>query len=144
MAALERHGKPRHSLEHLRRLIDRAVPDCLVNGYEPLIESINLPDPDDRHVVAAAIVARADVIVTTNLKDFPVGSLDPYGLEAQLPDEFVAHLFDLNSQSVLGAVRTVRSRLKNPPMSAEQYIECLRGRGFDRVADLIRLHGAEI
>jgi predicted nucleic acid-binding protein len=62
---------PDEKLERLRELMNRAVRDCLVAGYEPLIEGLKLPDPDDRHVLAAAIKAGAQVIVTRNLKDFP-------------------------------------------------------------------------
>jgi hypothetical protein len=51
--------------------MNKAVRDCLVTGHEPLTEGLKLPDPDDRHVLAAAIKAGAQVIVTRNLKDFP-------------------------------------------------------------------------
>ncbi|HVM79005.1 MAG TPA: PIN domain-containing protein, partial [Stellaceae bacterium] len=70
------------TLARTRELMDKAVPDSLVTGYEYLIPTIELPDPNDRHVVAAAIHARADAIVTSNLLDFPNGSLAPYNLEA--------------------------------------------------------------
>jgi len=67
----------RPQLERTRDLMDRAVPDALVAGYEELIDPLTLPDPDDRHVLAAAIRGRADVIVTSNLKDFPETALKP-------------------------------------------------------------------
>ena len=51
-----------------RAQMDQFFPSALVTGFEPLIDAITLPDPDDRHVVAAAIRARADVIVTFNLE----------------------------------------------------------------------------
>ncbi len=81
-------------LERTRTLMDAAVRDCLVAGYEELIETVTLPDPDDRHVLAAAIRAGAEVIVTFNLSDFPTEILAAYGVEAQHPDEFVRHLLD--------------------------------------------------
>lgn len=68
--------------------MDQAVPDCLVVGYESPVDSLSLPDGNDRHVLAAAIVARAGVIVTFNTQDFPERVLKSYGLEAQHPDEF--------------------------------------------------------
>jgi len=73
-------------------LMDQHATDALVTGYEELIDGLHLPDPDDRHVLAAAIRGRADVIVTCNLKDFPAGALKSYGIEAQHPDEFLLNL----------------------------------------------------
>jgi PIN domain len=79
----------RTALERTRTFMDSKVRDCIVTGYAPLISSLTLPDPDDRHVLAAAIVGRCDVIVTTNLTDFPQAALALYGIEAQHPDEFL-------------------------------------------------------
>ena len=76
-----------------------------------LINSIALPDPNDRHVVAAAIIGRADVIVTANLRDFPSEALDRYNIEAQHPDEFIRHLIDLTPVVVVDAVRDQQVRL---------------------------------
>ena len=66
-------------LERARDLMNQAVPDCLVTAYESLIDGLHLPDPDDRHVLAAAIRCQAGVIVTYNLKHFPEDALAPYG-----------------------------------------------------------------
>ena len=77
-----------------RDLMNRAVPDSLVTGYEPLIENLELPDRDDRHVLAAAIRSSAQAVVTFNLKDFPKNALDQYGIEAIHPDLFIEHQLD--------------------------------------------------
>src|SRR4051794_38652814 len=69
------------SLARCRELMDRHVPDSLVTGYEPLIPTLILPDPDDRHVLAAAIHAKAELIVTFNLSDFPASVLSGYGIQ---------------------------------------------------------------
>lgn len=84
-AALRRNRPdiPAEKTERLRELMNKAVRDCLVSGYEPLIEGLKLPDPDDRHVLAAAIQAGAQVIVTRNLKDFPAAGLEPWNIEAK-------------------------------------------------------------
>ena len=89
------------SLVRCRELMDQHVPDCLVTGYESLIPTLSLPDPDDRHVLAAAIHGRAGLIVTFNLKDFPSSVLEPYGVQAIHPDEFVVRFLD--EQPDLGA-----------------------------------------
>ncbi|MFT4085165.1 MAG: PIN domain-containing protein [Nocardioides sp.] len=84
-------------LDRTRELMNRAVRDVKVEGYEHRIDDLDLPDPDDRHVLAAAIEAGADVIVTKNLIDFPAGSLAPHDVEAQHPDAFLAQLAELNT-----------------------------------------------
>ncbi|MGH3168611.1 MAG: PIN domain-containing protein [Trebonia sp.] len=91
LAALLRNRPdvPPAKLGRLRELMNAAVRDCLVTGYEPLVEGLKLPDPKDRHVLAAAIKTGAQVIVTRNLKDFPAADLNPWDIEAKSPDAFV-------------------------------------------------------
>lgn len=121
--------------------MDTAVPDALVSGYEGLIEHVNLPDPDDRHVVAAAIRTQAGVIVTYNIKDFPHESLRPYGIEAQHPDEFIVHLVDLSPSLVYAAVRDQRRMLKNPPRSVRELLDTFLSFGLaSTVAALEPMH----
>lgn len=62
-------------LSRTMALINQAVPDCLISGYEPLIEQLSLPDPDDRHVLAAAILCGAHAIITMNVENFPAETL---------------------------------------------------------------------
>jgi predicted nucleic acid-binding protein len=121
-------------LERTRELMDAHVRDCLVEGYE----SLNLPDEGDRHVLAAAIVSGADVIVTYNLKDFPDEKLNTYGIEAQHPDEFLMHLIDLAPPLVCAAVATIRSRLRNPPKTATEYIDTLEQQQLPQTASALR------
>jgi predicted nucleic acid-binding protein len=115
----------RAQLERTRQLMDTHARDACVTGYANLIASIELPDPDDRHVLAAAIVGRADVIVTYNLKDFPDALLDAYGIEAQHPDVFLQHLMDLDPPRVIAAVKRLRETLRHPPVDVSHYIAML-------------------
>jgi PIN domain len=117
-----RQDLSRAQLERTRDLMNRAIPDCLVTGYDSLIEGVNLPDLGDRHVLAAAIRCQAGVIVTYNLKHFPERALAPYGIEAQHPDEFVTHLFDLDPGAVCAAVRDQRNGLRNPPLTIDELL----------------------
>lgn len=110
------------ALTRTRQLMNMHMEGAIIHGYENLIPSITLPDPDDRHVLAAAIYGRVDLIVTYNLNDFPATELNRYGIEAQHPDEFLAHLFDLNPHAVIGAVRQQRSKLQNPPVSPSELL----------------------
>lgn len=120
----------RTQLERTRDLMNAHARDPLVTDFERLIGVLDLPDPDDRHVLAAAIKGRADLIVTINLKDFPANKLDPWGIEAQHPDEFLTHQFHLSQPDFLKAVRTVRLRLKAPPKSVADYLDTLRAQGL--------------
>lgn len=112
-------------LGKVRSLMNKNVPGCLVEGYESLIPSIDLPDPDDRHVVAAAVQTRAEAIVTFNLKDFPDEVLRRYNLKAIHPDDFISDLVELNIGAVIEAVRKHRAGMKNPPFSADEYLDLL-------------------
>jgi hypothetical protein len=102
--------------------MDQHIPGCLVTGYEELIPTLSLPDPDDRHVLAAAIHSGASFIVTFNLGDFPGSSLEPYHIEAIHPDEFVVRLWDEHPAAVLEAVRLQRAGLRKPPKTAVEYL----------------------
>ncbi len=124
----------------LRHLMNAAVPDCLVTGYQPLMNGLSLPDEDDRHVLAAAIRCRAEVIVTSNLHDFPDQVLAPLGVRAERPDEFVLHLIDLSHAAVCLAIKTVRGRLTKPSYSAHELLDRLRDQGLVGSASRLRQH----
>ncbi len=130
----ERKDLKRSQLERTRALMDAHAEGCVVTDFEDLIDALKLPDPKDRHVLAAAICGRADVIVTYNLKHFPESALERFGIEAQHPDRFIGHLADLVPQIVCHAARTVRRRLKNPPKTVGDYIACLRQQGLPETA----------
>ena len=119
-------------LDRTSNLMDQAVPDCLVTGYDTLINGLTLPDQDDRHVLAAAIRCGAGVIVTMNLKDFPTADLSQYGVEAQHPDEFLFDLMDLDLAAVLSAASKHRRSLKNPTLTAQEYLDMLERQGLTK------------
>ncbi len=126
------------ALERTRALMCEAVRGCLVAGYEQLIPSLELPDENDRHVLAAAIRAGAQVIVTHNLKDFPDAALAPFGIEAQSPDDFVLHLLELAPSVVAATVELQASALRNPPQTASDILDRLIRNGLARSAAEIR------
>lgn len=112
----------REQLERTRKLMNANARDALIHNFEDLIPSLSLPDPNDRHVLAAAIRGRVDVIVTYNTKDFPADAVAPYGIEIQHPDEFLTHVLDLAPGTVLAALQRLRNSLKNPPIPVDQYL----------------------
>lgn len=120
----------RAQLERTRDLMNAHVRDSLVTDFEPLIKILALPDPDDRHVLAAAIKGHADLIVTANQRDFPPDVLGHWGIEPQHPDEFLTHQFHLSQPLFLQAVKTVRLRLVKPRKSVEEYLDTLRAQGL--------------
>ncbi len=127
----------REQLERTRQLMNAHVRDCLVADYEDLIPVLALPDPEDRHVLAAAIRSSADVIVTFNLRDFPPETLKKWGIEAQHPDDFIHHLLDLAPNLVCAAAKRQRESLKNPPRSVDDFLSALERQGLAQtVAEL--------
>lgn len=114
-----------------------AFPDSNVENFTSLISSIKLPDPDDRHVVAAAIRSKADFIITFNLKDFPKSIEREYGLEILHPDEFLCVVYDLNPEKAEDAFTTMVNRLKNPPKSKTEVLQILSKCNLDRIIQKI-------
>lgn len=128
-------------LDRTRNRMLAVVPDCLVKGYEPLVPALELPDPDDRHVLAAAIRARAQVIVTFNLKDFPAGKLAAWDVEAKHPDAFVEDQIDLDSATVFSCVQQIADSKTDPPWTVDDALERLHRSGLvAAVAALRALH----
>ena len=130
------------SLKRTRELMNQAVADCLVTGFEGLVEGLALPDPGDRHVLAAAICAGAQTIVTFNLKDFPAERLAPYNVEAKHPDEFVLDTIDLAPGLVTTVVSEQAGALRSPRRTVGELLDTLRAQGLVRsVAKLRELFG---
>ena len=126
-------------LDRTRALMATAVRDWKISGYESLIDSLKLPDSDDRHVLAAAIRARAQVIVTSNLRHFPSEVLHDWDIDPQSPDEFVRDQIDLNRGVVYAAVRQIADSWRNPPGSMDDVLDRLERSGLAlSVADLRR------
>lgn len=125
-------------------LINAAIPDCLVTGHEPLVGPLQLPDLDDRHVLAAAVRCGAQVIVTSNLRDFPREVLEPLGVEVQPPDVFVRHVVDLGPDHVARVLIEQASALKRPPMTVWGLIDRLVQAGLPDAMAAIRPWVAEL
>jgi predicted nucleic acid-binding protein len=117
-------------LSRTRYLMDNSVLDSLVSGYESIIPNLNLPDPNDRHVLAAAIYSQADIIVTFNLADFPQYYLKNYSLQALHPDAFIVSLIEEDYLSVCQSAQKQRLTLKNPPKTVDEYLGTLHTQGL--------------
>ena len=120
------------------QLMSDAVRDWEVTSFQGLVPSVSLPDENDRHVLAAAVKANADAIITLNLKHFPESSLSPHGVEALHPDDFVLDLLDLNAHQVLEAARLCWQRRRKPPLTWDQYLESLKRSSLPQSAEKLR------
>lgn len=117
-----------------------AVPDWEVpeSAWTTLIRGIDLPDPNDAHVLAAAIAGHADCIVTSNLRDFPFSVLQPYGIEAIDPDTFILNQWDLDPVNAITAFKHMRARRKKPESSPEEFAYAMEVGGLPTTADRLR------
>lgn len=122
----------RPQLEQVRDLMIKAIPDSMVFGAEFLVDHIELPDPNDRHVLAAALQGKAERIITFNLKDFPDAALLPYGCLAQHPDDFIVELLEENFALVAATLEKDRQHYLNPPYTLEEYRALLKKQGLLR------------
>jgi hypothetical protein len=114
--------------------MQRAVRDWQVSGHESLIEGLSLPDPDDRHVLAAAIRGHADCIVTMNLDDFPKDYVAAFDIEIIHPDDFLILQLELDEIRALKVFKSMRIRLRNPAMTADEFVRNLAQVGLGRTS----------
>lgn len=112
-------------LDRTRELMNRAIRDVLVTGYEPIIDSLELPDPDDRHVLAAAIRAHAQVVVTNNLSDFPEGVLSGWDIEAKDPDDFLLDQFHIDALAMHRIIQDIADTRRNPDSGVNEVLDSL-------------------
>lgn len=127
-----------HKLERRRRQMDAKTRDALITGYESRIDDLILPDVNDRHVLAAAIQGRCELIVTRNLKHFPANALSAHNIQAQHPDVFLADLLGRNTLMFCAAIRKVRIRAKNPPIDVENLLTRLLNAGLTHTASELK------
>ncbi len=127
---LNRTDLKRKDLERARNAMNSAFPDANIVNYQKLITGLSLPDSNDRHVLAAAIKGEAQVIVTVNLKDFPIHMLRGYAIRAQHPDGFISYLIDSDKEGALKALQNQVKRLRNPQLPIDEVLENLERNGL--------------
>ena len=119
--------------------MNRAFPDANVTGFEDKIDKIQLPDLNDRHVLAAAIQCKSALLITFNLKDFPKSRLKKYSIEPRHPDAFVLDLLDLHPEKVVAALHNQVKCLRNPPKTEHQVLETLKRCGLSKSCEWLEM-----
>lgn len=109
---------------HIEKCMKLAFPEATVKVSDRLIPCLN-NDPGDRHVLAAGLIAKADLIVTDNLKHFPESILEEYNIQAENADNFLTSLFDLDPQKMIEVLETQVQGKKKPRLNALQLLELL-------------------
>lgn len=129
---------PRDRLLLTLDLINRALPEAEVSGWEDCMDDLTLPDPDDRHVLAAALVAGAKTILTMNLRDFPASALSPHGVVAVHPDGFLCGLHDADPELLLASTEAAHANLSRSVPSFEDYLDVLERQGLSQLTRRLR------
>ena len=135
---------PIERLQITRRLMNDALPAAMVRGYEEHIPTVTLPDPDDRHVVAAAIAAKASLILTWNLRHFPENELKKFGLRKMNPDEFLSELFDEVPDLVIGSLANARRNLSKTRVAASDFIAILKEQKLVQLAKRVEKYTSDL
>jgi hypothetical protein len=135
---------PTERLKVTRRLMNEALPTALISRYEELIPKVTLPDPNDRHVVAAAITANATLILTWNLRHFPPTELKKFGLRRMTPDAFLSNLFDKVPHLVIGSLANARQNLSKTRVSAPDLIGVLEHQKLVQLAKRVEQHVSDL
>ena len=134
---MRRKDVPEEEILKRVKKANMAFPDALVENYTSLIDGIELPDIDDRHVLAAAIKTNANLIVTNNMKDFPEQYLNSFGLTAKTADDFLTDIIDLNPEVAVRAFREMVLNRKKPDLDEYQVLDILRNQGLEATANYL-------
>jgi predicted nucleic acid-binding protein len=139
-----RHKGVADAAEHAKRAranMEAAFEDAMVTDFDHLLPMAEkLPDPDDAHVLAAAVKTQASIIVTENLKDFPTDVLAAVNIEAKSADAFIADTIALDEGRAVAAIRKMRERFKKPPMTAGDLLLLMEAAGPIETVDLLKPH----
>lgn len=136
---LRKRGIPSRSVEWRISEMRRVFPHAEVTGYEPLVGSMTC-DEKDRHVLAAAVRARAEVLVTFNVRDFPAETTAAYDVEVVDTDGFLLDQLDLYPGLVMGALHQQANAYKRPETALPDLLSRLAASGVPRFATEARRH----
>ena len=119
-------------------LMNSALPEADVQGWEARMEGLTLPDPDDCHVLAAALAAGARTILTMNLRDFPASALASHGVAAAHPDDFLCGLHDADPDLLRASTEAAQANLSRSTPSVAAYLDVLDRQGLPQFTHRLR------
>lgn len=119
-------------------LMNSALPEADVQGWETRMNGLTLPDPDDHHVLAAALAAGAGTILTMNLRDFPASALAPHGVAAAHPDDFLCELHDADPDLLRASTEAAQANLSRSTPSVAAYLDLLDRQGLPQFTRRLR------
>jgi len=127
-------------IENRRDAMREAVPDWEIaeDAWRSVGTVPTLPDPDDAHVLAAAIVGHADCIVTRNRRDFPAALLEPLAIQVIDPDVFIVNQWELETFPVIAAFRAARARRRKPEQSPNDFADAFEAAQLPLTAARLR------
>lgn len=124
-----------------RARMEDAFEEAMVSEFDAfLCICEGLPDPDDAHVIAAAMKTQAAVIVTDNLKHFPEGFLSSLNIEVRSADAFIADTIALDTGRAVAGIRSMRERFKKPDKTAEMLLLDMEAAGLTETVDILTPH----
>jgi len=101
-------GQMKYTVAQIERRLKAmrdTFPEASVTIPGHLVEGLScIPDPKDRHVLAAAMIGRANAILTFNERHFPAACLAQYEIDRMSPDEFLVHQYHLNPEALLDKI----------------------------------------
>jgi predicted nucleic acid-binding protein len=127
-------------LKRTRQIMDAHFPRSLVRGYDKFVQEIQLPDVDDRHVLAVAIHVKAKYIVTFNVRDFPTTVLDTYQVGVLSPDDFIMRVIKNDEHPFINTVAKHRAKLTRPPKTVDEYLATLEQQKLHQTVAFLREH----
>jgi hypothetical protein len=127
-----------------RDLMKQVLPAADVTSYDQYIPNLTLPDPEDRHVLAAAVAGGASHIVTWNLADFPTAALTPHLLVAENPDDFLTNLYARLPDATIVATANARKNLRKSIPTVEEFIDALAQQSQAKFVGILRGHAKEL
>jgi hypothetical protein len=134
----DKYGDSASRLSYARSQMEQAFPGASFDPDPATLNTLSLPDMNDVHVVATAVAAEAQTIVTYNVGHFPKRALAAIGLRAETPDAFISRILPSARAEIIEGARLHRASLKSPAYDASAHLEHLASQELVQIADVLK------